>query len=177
MEKLCGTGTQVFSSLILALALSLGAIPSLAQGVSVTTWHNDEGRTGQNSAETALTASNVNQNQFGLLCKINLSSYYSGTLRSGQIYAQPLVVADSTGTGMTVYVVTMDDVAFSIHIPNGWNGLTRAGQSDYDVKSQNQTRGDSRPRLSSEQSSPAVFVKHPTKLWRTRPVALHAFFD
>ncbi len=42
----------------------------LATGqVNVTTWHNDNWRTGQNTSETILKISNVNKASFGLLCK------------------------------------------------------------------------------------------------------------
>jgi hypothetical protein len=89
----------------------------------VTTWHNDIGRTGQNTQETVLTPGDVDQHQngtvttetFGLLCRFTSLSV------TGQIYAQPLVVSNSNGT-MTVYVATMSDYVYAFQIPNNWNG-------------------------------------------------------
>jgi hypothetical protein len=54
---------------------------------NVTTWHNDNGRTGQNSDETTLTTSNVNQATFGKICSYAL-------LANEQIYAQPLALGN-----------------------------------------------------------------------------------
>ncbi len=48
---------------IALLALMVGAVAQ----VKVTTWHNDNLRTGLNSAETILTTGNVNSTTFGLL--------------------------------------------------------------------------------------------------------------
>jgi len=42
--------------------------------VSVTTWHNDNWRTGQNTTETQLKLSSFNNHGFGLRCKIILPS-------------------------------------------------------------------------------------------------------
>jgi hypothetical protein len=75
---------------VLAMALNPG---SSGGQVSVTTWHNDNWRTGQNTSETHLTTSSFN-NGFGLLCKIPLPS----TPQQEQIYGQPLVVANSGRT-------------------------------------------------------------------------------
>ena len=69
---------------------------------NVTTWQNDNGRTGQNTSQTLLTTANVQKSSFGLICKIPIT---------GQIYGQPLVV------GSTVYVVTMQDYVYAFSIP------------------------------------------------------------
>jgi len=42
------------------LGVGLVSVPSCAQSVNVTTWHNDNGRTGQNTSETTLTTG-INQ--------------------------------------------------------------------------------------------------------------------
>src|SRR5438445_10128644 len=64
------------------LALALG--PALLNGqVAVTTWQNDNARTGQNTSETTLTRSLVGRvNTFGKLCS---------TTVDGQVHAEPLV--------------------------------------------------------------------------------------
>jgi hypothetical protein len=73
------------------LATVLSASPLLGQ-VNVTTWHNDNWRTGQNTSETVLNTSNVNSKHFGLLCK--------NTSIHGQIYPQPLVLGHTDGSRM-----------------------------------------------------------------------------
>jgi hypothetical protein len=54
-----------------------------AQSVAVTTYHNDNRRTGLNSHETILTPANVGSSAFGLLHTVTLDD---------QVDAQPLVV-------------------------------------------------------------------------------------
>jgi len=56
-------------SCLLALFLGVGllSIRSSAQSVSVTTWQNDNGRTGQNTSETTLTTG-INDTNFGKIC-------------------------------------------------------------------------------------------------------------
>jgi hypothetical protein len=79
----------------------------VAAQVNVTTWHNDNWRTGQNTKENILTETNVNHSQFGLICKISVS---------GELYGQPLVVANAGG-GMMVYVATMQDYVYAFNVP------------------------------------------------------------
>jgi len=92
---------------------------------SVTTWHNDIGRTGQNPNETHLTQSNVTQNMFGRLC-VN-------SALDGKIYAQPLVVTDVLFQGQTTrktiaYVVTQNDSVYAIDATNCTIVSGRGGQ-------------------------------------------------
>ena len=55
----------------------------VAAQTAVTTYHNDNYRTGWNNTETILTPSNVNAAQFGLLATVPVDD---------QVDAQPLLV-------------------------------------------------------------------------------------
>ena len=80
--------------------------PVSGQTVNVTTWHNDNLRTGQNLNETILTPGSLGT--FGQRCSYPLD---------GQVYAQPLVVTGATVLG-TYYpsvalVVTEADTLYA----------------------------------------------------------------
>jgi hypothetical protein len=79
-----------------------------ADSLRVTTWHNDNGHTGQYLRETALTPLNVNSNSFG-----KLGSY----LVDGQIYAQPLywpaLHIPQQGIHNVVFVATENDSIYA----------------------------------------------------------------
>jgi Cu/Ag efflux protein CusF len=95
------------------LALVLAATLTTAAQINVTTQHNDNARTGQNTSETILTPANVNSTQFGKL-------FVHPVL--GQVYAQPLYVANVTipgqGTHNVVYVATEQDNLYAFDADN-----------------------------------------------------------
>ena len=78
------------------------------------TQHYDISRTGQNTAETILTTSNVNSASFGKLFWIPVTGY---------VYAQPLyvpgVVIPGNGTHNVLYVATEHDQLYAFDADNG----------------------------------------------------------
>lgn len=76
--------------------------------MAVTTYHNDNGRTGQNLQETILTTANVNSTSFGKLFSQPLDGYS---------YGQPLYVSNVTipnqGVHNVVYMATMNDSVYA----------------------------------------------------------------
>jgi uncharacterized repeat protein (TIGR03803 family) len=106
---------------------------------NVTTWHNDNLRTGQNTNEIVLTPTNLSTSNFGQLCSVALD---------GQVYAQPLVLANVTFNGTQysslVYVVTLQNTLYVINgtppAPGSpctivaYISLTPAGQYPADCK-------------------------------------------
>lgn len=93
--------------LYLTLAMGLALVPvSLAQ-VSIWTGQYNQQRTSANLAETILTTSNVNTNQFGLLFTRAVDDY---------IYAQPLYLPQVTIGGSAhnvVYVATINNSVYA----------------------------------------------------------------
>ena len=81
--------------------------------VSVTTYHYDNARTGQNTQETILTPANVNSSQFGKLFSVNVD---------GLLYAQPLYLSNvqiGGGTHNVLYVATEHDSVYAIDADSG----------------------------------------------------------
>ena len=130
MRRLDGRFMRVALPIFLCVASSL-----LVAQVSVTTYHNDNARTGQDTAETTLTPANVNSNQFGKLFSTTVDGY---------VYAQPLYMPNvniAGGTHNVLYVATEHDSLFAIDADSGavlWQqsfinpsaGITTASSSD-----------------------------------------------
>jgi outer membrane protein assembly factor BamB len=97
---------------ILAVLLCISTADLTAQ-VNVTTYHNDNSRTGQNTQETILTTANVNSSQFGKLFSVSVQGY---------VYAQPLYLANvniAGGTHNVLYVATEHDMLYAIDAASG----------------------------------------------------------
>jgi hypothetical protein len=86
-------------SCIFALAL-VASISAAAQ--SVTTWHNDNNRTGWQQNETILTPASLQG--FGLIWQWTVA---------GQTYAQPLAVANVPNLGNIVIIATEQDMLYA----------------------------------------------------------------
>jgi hypothetical protein len=120
----CSLPFRLFSIWLLALASTIVATgcgggagtasltdppppPPPPSGVNVSTWHFDNGRSGLNQNETALTSQNVTAQTFG-----KLFSY----LVDGYVYAQPLLISNlaiSGGTHNAVFVATENDSVYA----------------------------------------------------------------
>src|SRR5205807_5185539 len=89
-------------------------LSAAAPAVDVTTYHNDNARTGQNLSETILTPANVNFNSFGKLFVVPTD---------GQVYTQPLYVSNLTipgkGVHNVVYIATEHDTVYACDADNG----------------------------------------------------------
>jgi hypothetical protein len=83
-----------------------GAGPVVLGSLGVYTQHNDNGRTGANLGETALTPANVNARQFGLLFRHVVDD---------QVFAQPLYVPDLAIAGGRHNVVIVASAANTLY--------------------------------------------------------------
>jgi hypothetical protein len=81
--------------------------------VAVTTYHNDNYRTGSNSQETLLTPSNVNVHSFGKRATFAVQGY---------VYAQPLYLPGLTIGGTShnvVFIATEHDQVYAFDVNSG----------------------------------------------------------
>jgi hypothetical protein len=84
-----------------------GGNPITPSSITVLTYHNDVGRTGQNLNETILTTSNVNSTNFGLL---------GSAAADGPVDGEPLYVGNLTVQGAihnVLFVVTENDSVYA----------------------------------------------------------------
>lgn len=106
-EQETETFMRLSTSFVLLVFLSIPPQTS-AQHVSVLTQHNDPGRTGANLSEAALSPATVQPGKFGKLFSFDVD---------GQVYAQPLVVADldipGKGVHNVLYVATMKNNVYA----------------------------------------------------------------
>ena len=96
---------------VFAFGLLFGSF--LEAQVNVTTYHNDNTRSGLNAQETTLRPANVNSTQFGKLYTTKLDGY---------VYAQPLYVSNlniNGGTHNVIYVATEHDSLYAIDADSG----------------------------------------------------------
>lgn len=113
MRILCHARRATFALLLVS------SLSSIAQ-INVTTYHNDNSRTGQNLQETILNTSNVNTATFGKLFFQTVDGYS---------YSQPLYVSNVTipnlGVHNVIYVATMNDSVYAFDADNntGSNAL------------------------------------------------------
>ena len=102
----------VCSAYAVAIAILLSSLPAVGQ-VAVTTYHNDNYRSGLNAHETILKSSNVNEVSFGKRLVLPVTGY---------VYAQPLYVPGVQINGVphnVVYVATEHDQVYAFDANSG----------------------------------------------------------
>ena len=117
-----------------AVSLLLLPSPAVAATVNVTTFHNDNFRSGQNLQEVVLTPANVNSTNFGKLFTMSVDSV---------VDAQPLYLSGVSipgqGVHNVVYVVTENDSVYAFDADAGtklWQVSTlESGESPSDARS------------------------------------------
>jgi hypothetical protein len=105
--------------------------PTGTTGTNVTTYHNDNARSGQNLSETILTPSNVNSSMFGKLFVITVD---------GKVDAEPLYLAKVSipgqGAHNVLYVATEHDSVYGFDADSGtmlWQvSMLAAGETTSD---------------------------------------------
>jgi hypothetical protein len=113
---LCGALPLFVTGTLIAVNLTQQVAHAAAASTAVTTYRNDNGRTGQYPNETILNTSNVNVSQFGKRVSYPVD---------GQLYAQPLYVPNLTIGGSVhnvVFAATENDTVYAFDA-----GATSAG--------------------------------------------------
>src|SRR5580693_2974630 len=106
-SHVCFSLNRLLYSNVTAVFLFFVFVLSTSGQTAVLTQHNDNARTGQNTAETILNTGNVNANQFGKLFAMPTD---------GQVYAQPLYVPGVTingGVHNVVIIATENDSVYA----------------------------------------------------------------
>jgi hypothetical protein len=96
-----------------AWLLGISSAPAYSQ-VNVTTYHNDNARTGQNRQETTLTPANVNSTNFGRLFSFAVDSW----IVAQPLYISNLIIAGCSGTHNVVFVATLDNSVYALDADN-----------------------------------------------------------
>ena len=122
----------LFVAASLTLASSIAATTAFAQA-DVTTWHNDNARTGQNLSEAILTPSRVNSANFGLLFSVPVD---------GKVDAEPLytsaVSVPGKGTLNLGIAATEHDTVYVFNADTGtvvWSrSMLASGETTSDTR-------------------------------------------
>jgi hypothetical protein len=107
LMALCVALLLFVTGALIAVNLTQQAAHAAAASTVVTTYRNDNGRTGQYSSETVLKTSNVNVSQFGKRVSYSVD---------GQVYAQPLYVPNLSIGGSVhnvVFAATENDSVYA----------------------------------------------------------------
>ena len=107
LTALCVALLLLVTGATIAVNLAQPAAYAAAAGAAVTTYRNDNGRTGQYPNETVLNTSSVNVSQFGKRVSYPVD---------GQLYAQPLYVPNLTIGGSAhnvVFAATENDTVYA----------------------------------------------------------------
>ncbi len=114
----------------LSILVFVTAVPGLSQ-IQVLTYHNDNGRTGQNLSETVLTPGNVKAGRFGKIFELHLD---------GKVDAQPLHVGGlnipQRGLHNVVFAATEHESVYAFDADSGsifWHvKLLKPGETSSD---------------------------------------------
>src|SRR5450755_2529377 len=107
LMALCAALLLLVTAALVAVNLAPPVAHAAAASSAVTTYRNDNGRTGQYPNETVLNTSNVNQSQFGKRVSYPVD---------GQVYAQPLYVPNLTIGGSVhnvAFAATENDTVYA----------------------------------------------------------------
>ena len=128
--------TRSFGFVAVATSMLLTGMAHLHAQTDVLTWHNDNARTGGNTAEAILTPAKVNSANFGLLAKVMVD---------GKVDAEPLYVSGVTVGGRrhnVLFVATEHDTLYAVDADLGtvlWQkSLLGAGETTSDDRGCNQ---------------------------------------